>query len=37
LVTFRVTGIREIKHWLLGFGAKAKVLEPPTLSEEIFN
>jgi predicted DNA-binding transcriptional regulator YafY len=34
-VTFRVAGITEIKHWLLGFGAKAKVLEPANLREEI--
>jgi predicted DNA-binding transcriptional regulator YafY len=34
-VTFRVAGTTEIKHWLLGFGAKAKVLEPPTLRDEI--
>jgi predicted DNA-binding transcriptional regulator YafY len=33
--TFRVAGITEIKHWLLGFGAKAKVIEPPNLREEI--
>jgi predicted DNA-binding transcriptional regulator YafY len=36
-VTFRVAGITEIKHWLLGFGAKAKVLEPANLREEISN
>lgn len=36
-VTFRVAGITEIKHWLLGFGAKAKVLEPTNLREEISN
>ena len=34
-VTFRVAGITEIKHWLLGFGAKAKVLEPANLREDI--
>jgi hypothetical protein len=34
-VRFKVAGITEIKHWLLGFGAKAKVLEPPSLREEI--
>jgi predicted DNA-binding transcriptional regulator YafY len=34
-VTFRVAGITEIKHWVLGFGAKAKVLEPANLREEI--
>lgn len=33
--TFKVAGITEIKHWILGFGAKATVLEPPTLKEEI--
>jgi predicted DNA-binding transcriptional regulator YafY len=33
--TFKVAGVKEIKHWLLGFGAKAKVLEPPTLRKEI--
>ncbi|MFX0196318.1 MAG: helix-turn-helix transcriptional regulator [Candidatus Hodarchaeota archaeon] len=36
-VTFRVAGITEIKHWLLGFGAKVKVLEPANLREEISN
>jgi predicted DNA-binding transcriptional regulator YafY len=36
-VTFKVAGITEIKHWILGFGAKAKVLEPANLREEISN
>ncbi|MFX0195860.1 MAG: helix-turn-helix transcriptional regulator, partial [Candidatus Hodarchaeota archaeon] len=36
-VAFRVAGITEIKHWLLGFGAKARVLEPANLRKEISN
>jgi predicted DNA-binding transcriptional regulator YafY len=36
-VRFKVAGITEIKRWLLGFGAKAKVLEPANLREEISN
>jgi proteasome accessory factor B len=31
----RVAGLREIKLWLLGWGADAEVLEPPALRTEI--
>ncbi len=30
-----VAGTEEIKHWILGWGAHAKVLEPENLKEEI--
>jgi len=34
-LTFEVAGIKEIKTWILGFGALAKVLEPWSLVDEI--
>jgi len=30
-----VAGIKEIKTWIMGFGALAKVLEPASLVKEI--
>ncbi len=32
---YRVSGTEEIKHWILGFGARAVVLEPESLRREI--
>jgi predicted DNA-binding transcriptional regulator YafY len=32
---FEVAGIKEIKTWIMGFGALAKVLEPASLVKEI--
>jgi proteasome accessory factor B len=34
-IAFEVAGTKEIKTWILGFGSLAKVLEPPSLVEEI--
>ncbi|HXG53720.1 MAG TPA: WYL domain-containing transcriptional regulator [candidate division Zixibacteria bacterium] len=34
-LTFEVAGTKEIKTWILGFGALATVLEPAALREEI--
>jgi proteasome accessory factor B len=31
----RVSGLREIRIWILGWGADAEVLEPPALRQEI--
>ncbi|MDP8905551.1 MAG: WYL domain-containing protein, partial [Chloroflexota bacterium] len=31
----RVAGLREIRIWILGWGAEAEVLEPPELSADI--
>jgi hypothetical protein len=30
-----VAGIREIKYWVLGWGAQAEILEPSVLREEV--
>ena len=30
-----VAGINEIKHWIMGWGAAAKVLAPESLKKEI--
>lgn len=35
LATFNVSGTEEIKRWILGFGAKAKVLSPEGLRREV--
>jgi proteasome accessory factor B len=35
VAAFRLTGTQEIKHWVLGFGRHAVVLEPESLREEI--
>jgi proteasome accessory factor B len=35
LAEFQLSSIEEIKHWLLGFGGKAIVLEPLELRQEI--
>ncbi len=35
LATFQVSGTEEIKRWILGFGAKAEVLEPELLRREV--
>lgn len=32
---FRVTGLEEVRSWVLGFGAQAEVLEPASLRAEI--
>ncbi len=32
-LTFRVTGLDEIKRWALSFGPEDQVLEPPNLQE----
>ena len=34
-LTFEVAGIKEIKTWIMGFGALARVLEPAFLVKEI--
>jgi predicted DNA-binding transcriptional regulator YafY len=34
-LTFEVAGTKEIKTWIMGFGALAKVLEPASLVKEI--
>jgi predicted DNA-binding transcriptional regulator YafY len=34
-LAFEVAGIKEIKTWIMGFGALAKVLEPASLVKEI--
>jgi predicted DNA-binding transcriptional regulator YafY len=34
-LAFEVAGTKEIKTWIMGFGSLAKVLEPPSLVEEI--
>ncbi len=31
----RVAGLREIRIWILGWGAEAEVLEPPELRREV--
>ncbi len=33
--TMRVSGVPEIKRWVLGFGAAAQVVEPDWLVEEL--
>jgi proteasome accessory factor B len=35
LAEFRLSSVEEIKHWLLGFGGKAVVLEPLELRQQI--
>ena len=35
LAEYTVSGTEEIKRWVLGFGAKAEVLEPGTLRREV--
>ena len=30
-----MAGIREIKYWVLGWGAQAEILEPAILREEV--
>jgi hypothetical protein len=30
-----VAGTREIKYWVLGWGAQAEILEPAVLREEV--
>ncbi|RJQ32053.1 MAG: WYL domain-containing transcriptional regulator [Peptococcaceae bacterium] len=35
LLCLKVSGLSEVKRWLLSFGAHARVLEPPSLREEI--
>jgi predicted DNA-binding transcriptional regulator YafY len=35
LATFKVSGTEEIKHWILGFGAKAEILRPEGLRREV--
>ena len=34
-ITFQVTGLEEIKRWVLSLGPEAEVLEPPGLIEMI--
>ena len=34
-ITFRVSGLDEIKRWVLSFGPEAVVLEPETLKEMV--
>ncbi len=34
-LAFEVAGTKEIKTWIMGFGFLAKVLEPPSLVQEI--
>jgi len=31
----KVAGLREIRIWILGWGAEAEVLEPPELRAEV--
>ena len=35
ILSFQAGGFREIKSWILGYGAEADVLEPPALREAI--
>ncbi|MFM9960935.1 MAG: WYL domain-containing protein [Planctomycetaceae bacterium] len=35
IAEFQLTATEEIKAWVLSFGAKAEVLEPPSLREEM--
>jgi proteasome accessory factor B len=35
LAEFRLSSVEEVKHWLLGFGGKAVVLEPLELRQQI--
>jgi proteasome accessory factor B len=35
VVEFQLSGIEEIKHWILSFGALAEVLEPPELRRAV--
>jgi len=35
LIEAEVAGTREIKYWVLGWGAQAEVLEPAILQEEV--
>jgi predicted DNA-binding transcriptional regulator YafY len=32
---FTVSGLGEVKRWILGFGRNARVIDPPALREEI--
>jgi len=36
-VEFQISGTKELKSWLLGFGQHAEVLEPPELPDDIIN
>ena len=36
-LTFRVDGMSEILRWILGWGSRAKVIQPPELRELIVN
>ena len=35
IAQFHLTGIEEIKHWILSFGRYAEAIEPPQLRDEI--
>ena len=35
LIEAEVAGTREIKYWVLGWGAQAEILEPAVLREEV--
>jgi predicted DNA-binding transcriptional regulator YafY len=35
ILTLRVSGLAEVKRWLLGFGAEAEVLEPAALRDDL--
>lgn len=35
ILTLPVTDLWEVKHWLIGFGAEAEVLEPAELRDDV--
>jgi hypothetical protein len=35
LIEAEVAGTREIKYWVLGWGAQAEILEPAVLRDEV--
>jgi predicted DNA-binding transcriptional regulator YafY len=37
ILTLQIADLWEVKHWLIGFGSEAEVLEPAELREEIIN
>ncbi|HHW03737.1 MAG TPA: WYL domain-containing protein [Thermoanaerobacterales bacterium] len=37
LFSARVSGLMEIKRWILGYGSQAEVLEPQSLRQEIYD
>ena len=37
VLEFKVADLKEVKRWLIGWGAAAEVLEPIELAEDVVN